>query len=139
VPEIFAENLNRKRRKKTRRDYKTQADLLFSAAIRQIGYCEECGTTEHLQCAHIISRSYSAIRTNFLNAVCLCRSCHMFYTPRPLEWEQWARDRIGDLNFELLRKLALADYPLKLDWKAEVDRLRIEAPMIRPEPSRFRR
>lgn len=139
MPETFAENLNRKRRKKTRRDYKTQADLLFSAAIRQIGYCEECGTTQHLQCAHIISRSYSAIRTDFRNAVCLCRSCHMFYTPRPLEWETWAINRLGETLYRHLRFLAVQDYAIKIDWKAEVDRLRVEAPMMRDQPLRLYR
>ncbi len=121
-------------RKKTRRDYKVQADKLFAAAVRSIGFCEDCGTDTFLQCAHVISRSYSAIRVDFRNAVCLCRGCHMFYTPRPLQWEDWARRRIGDETFDLLRGLALAYYPIKVDWKAEVERLRTDVPEVRVGP-----
>lgn len=33
-------------KKKTRRNFKEQADHLFSAAIRSIGYCKECGSTD---------------------------------------------------------------------------------------------
>lgn len=126
-------------KKKTRRNFKEQADLLFAAAIRSIGYCEECGSTEWLQCAHIVSRSYSAIRTNFSNAVCLCRACHFYYTPRPIEWEEWARRRISDETFTELRILAVQDYPIKFDWAAEVQRLKTAVPDMRAEPLRLRR
>lgn len=130
---------NHKAAKRTRRNFKTQADALFSAAIRRIGYCEECGETAFLQCAHIVSRSYSAIRTDFRNAVALCRSCHMFYTPRPLEWEAWAIARLGEDLYRHLRFLAVQDYALKVDWAVEVERLRSEVPEMRLPPARFRR
>lgn len=124
-------------KKRTRRNYQQQADLLFSAAVRGIGYCEECGTTEHLQCAHIVSRGYSRTRVNFENAVCLCRGCHTFYTPRPLHWDEWAQKRIGVELWTELRRLAI--FGPEVDWRAEVERLRSDVPMMRAEPLRLYR
>lgn len=142
MSETFADDLTKpkkKRKPKTpRKNFQAQADKRFAAAIRAIGYCEECGTTEYLQCAHIISRSYSAIRTDFGNAVALCRACHMFYTPRPLEWREWARERIGIETYDRLYEKALTYYPLGVDWKAEAERLRTDVPDMRAEPLRRR-
>lgn len=132
----------RSSKKSARRNYKEQADALFAKAIRDIGYCEECGISGPgavLQCAHIVSRSYSAIRTNFLNAVCLCRACHFYYTPRPIEWEEWALRRLGNETYLQLRIAAVADYPIKFDWAAEVERLKTAVPDMRAEPLRLRR
>jgi hypothetical protein len=36
--------------------------------VRARGSCERCGTTENLQCAHIISRRYSQTRCRLDNA-----------------------------------------------------------------------
>lgn len=122
-------------RKRTRRDFKSQADALFAAAIRSIGYCEECGARGEgavLQCAHILSRSYNAVRTDFRNAVALCRACHFYYTPRPLQWEDWARERIGTDLYDELRRKAVASPPV--DWPGEVLRLRTDVPDLRGEP-----
>lgn len=127
-----------KKRKKPKKNYRDQADELFSKAIRGIGYCEECGSLENLQCAHVVSRSYGSIRTDFRNAVCLCRGCHMFFTLRPLEWEEWSIARLGE---ELYRELRLeARLGTVLDWKSEVERLRLDVPDFRAEPlERFRK
>ena len=122
-------------KKKPKRNYRDQADLLFSSAIRGIGYCEECGSSEFLQCAHIVPRGYSRVRVDFRNAVSLCRGCHMFFTPRPLEWDEWVLARIGeDLYLELKR---LAREGPEIDWKAEVERLRTDVPDLRSEPLEY--
>lgn len=87
---------------------KVKADRLFSEHIRRRdGGCVAEG--EHagaLQCAHIFSRRYSAIRWDTRNAVALCAGHHTFWTLRPLEWEQWAHERLG-MDYVRLRKLAL--------------------------------
>ena len=50
---------------KRRSNYMAQADVLFSRMIRERdGSCRRCGSVDHLQCAHIISRSYKSIRTD---------------------------------------------------------------------------
>lgn len=106
---------------KKRVNYMAQADALFSLYIRRRdGACIRCGRVDNLQCAHIISRSYKAIRTNEMNAVALDRSCHVYFTHRPLEWVDYIEFRVPG-RYEALRSLALAgELP---DWRAEVERL----------------
>lgn len=123
------------KKKKPRTDYRKQADLLFATAVRGIGFCEECGSQRNLQCAHIISRSYSRIRVDFRNAVCLCQGCHMFFTNRPLEWEEWVTARIGIGSFRALRQIARTGPDI--DWKLEALRLKTDVPFYRPEPQRL--
>jgi len=94
------------------------ADRWFSLYIRQRdGYCRACGTADNLQCAHIISRSYKAIRCDERNAVALCRSCHVYYTHRPIEWEQQVTDWFGDEYLDDLRDKALT-YE-RQNWKQQ--------------------
>lgn len=109
-------------RRKPRKDYRKQADVLFSRHIRERdGACVADGPHSGvLQCAHIISRSYQSIRCADDNAVALCSAHHQFYTHRPLEWQ----DLIEELfpgRWADLRARALAGG--KVDWQAEVARL----------------
>lgn len=112
--------MTKKKPKKT--NYMKQADALFSRYIRERdGSCVACGSTEFLQCAHIISRSYKFIRTDERNAVALCRSCHMKFTHKPLEWEDFIESRWPGL-WPTLRDKAL-EYE-RVNWRAERDRLK---------------
>jgi 5-methylcytosine-specific restriction endonuclease McrA len=103
--------------KKTASKHMQEADAYFSKFIRaRDGACVSCGVTDHLQCAHIHSRSYKAIRTNADNAVALCRSCHTRFTHRPIEW------RLFIDNYQPGLWDDLADIALRyerVDWKAE--------------------
>lgn len=99
-----------------------KADTLFSHRIRAIGACARCGTTERLQCAHIVSRRYLGTRWDDDNAVALCAGCHVYMTHRPLEWEQWVIKRFGAESYEALKKRALA--PAKPDYESIVERLK---------------
>jgi len=80
---------------------------LFSLRIREGGRCECCGETMHLQCAHVFSRRYLSTRWDFQNAMCLCRGCHVRYTHRPLEWEQFVIGKIGAGVYASLKRKAL--------------------------------
>lgn len=121
-----------KKKKTPKRNFQEQADSLFAAAVRAIGYCEHCGSPDNLQCAHVISRRYLSIRTDFRNAVCLCRKCHWYFTPRPIEWEIWIRGFITDQVYDELRERALS--MVKVDWKLEVERLKTAVPEYRSGP-----
>jgi len=100
---------------KKRQNYMKRADQAFSKYIRlRDGKCQACGATEYLQCAHIITRSYKAIRVVEDNAVALCRSCHVKFTHRPLEWREWVEDHYPG-RWEALKAEALK-YS-KVDWK----------------------
>ena len=86
-----------------------EADRRFSLWIRRRdgGRCMACGSTERLQCAHIVSRRYRATRWDNDNAVALCSRCHTNYTHHPLEWHEWVDRTFGDAHYGLLRAQAL--------------------------------
>ena len=84
-----------------------KADILFSLAVRSVGRCAALG--EHkgpLQCAHGFSRRYRAVRWDSRNAFSLCAGHHLYFTHRPLEWDEWMREAMGDA-YELVRIKAL--------------------------------
>lgn len=99
-----------------------KADVLFSQRIRAYGQCARCGTTQRLQCAHIVSRRYLSTRWDDDNAIALCAGCHVYFTHRPLEWEEWVVKRFGAEWYEGLKKRALK--PAKPDYEAIVERLK---------------
>lgn len=83
---------------------KKECDLLFSKIVRNRGVCDKCGNTTGLQCAHIISRNFSATRHDLDNALCLCSGCHMFWHHEPIEATRWFENkypgRYDKLNFK---------------------------------------
>ena len=97
-----------KKKKPNLKGKKKQADQVFSLIIRSVGKCANCDSTYRLQCAHIISRGYLNLRWDIRNAVCLCSSCHIFYTFRPLEWDDWVNERIGKDVHDGLKREAKA-------------------------------
>jgi hypothetical protein len=112
-----------KKRRKT--DYMKQADTAFSLLIRdRDGMCVRCLKQTDLQCAHVVSRSYHGTRCDFENAVTLCKGCHVYFTHRPLEWEQWMNENFGG-RFDRMRMRALTHITLgaKIDWRETRDQL----------------
>lgn len=101
---------------------KRKADQVFSRIVRNVGFCENCGTGFNLQCAHWLSRRYSNIRTDFDNAFCLCAGCHAYFSADPTAWAQWATDRRGWDTYFRLREAA--NQKSVIDWPAELLRLK---------------
>lgn len=98
-----------KRRKKgAKTRLRDECDALFGKLVRGRGPCEVCGTYSDLQCAHGFSRSYQATRWDDRNAFPLCRAHHVYYTHRPLEWDEWLRGRLGEAVYADVRALALS-------------------------------
>lgn len=93
------------KRRKSRMALRNKADRLFSLAIRERdGWaCRCCGSHLSPQCAHIVSRRYSATRWSLDNAVCLCQRCHMRFTHDVLAWEDWVIERIGARRYRQLK------------------------------------
>lgn len=88
---------------------KAEADRLFSLLIRARGHCES-GRPNHagpLQCAHGFSRRYMGTRWVTANAWCLCAGCHVYWTHRPIEWDEWMRSSLGNNLYAQLRCRAL--------------------------------
>lgn len=106
---------------------KAKCDKLFSEIIRSIGECEAAGyapggCSQQLQCMHIISRRYSATRTDLRNAFSGCAAHHRYYTDHPREFsrfitETWAQDYY-DAVLEKCHGLG------KVDWDDEYERLK---------------
>ena len=100
---------------------KGKATKLHAAIVRSRAGCESCGSSDHLQCAHIISRKYSWTRTDLENAFCLCARCHRHFTDNPIEFGQFTIARIGEETYQnLLDRRNSID---KFDWDDEVERL----------------
>lgn len=102
------------RSKSKRRMKLHDADRLFSQYVRnRDGWaCVRCGSPLNPQCAHLISRIYRAIRFNVKNATTLCRGCHVMFTHRPLEWQDWCEARWPGRLAELkVQALAAHEHP----------------------------
>lgn len=118
-----------KRKKPSKGYYKRKADGAFSRMIRERdGVCvanrertEKCESPNWLQCAHIHSRDYSATRLDPENAVTLCRSCHMYYGNRPLEWREFVDKILGENYYDRMgiRALGGARRAYAINWEEE--------------------
>lgn len=106
---------------------KAKATKLHSLYVRTRDNftCRWCGTTKEsgkqIQCAHIISRSISATRTDERNAVALCASCHWKQTKNPLVWARWIEQELGKDWLDDLLERGVSG--VKVDWQDEVVRL----------------
>lgn len=116
VPGLSPAGQKAKPRKKTaRKTAAAECDLIFSRLVRRPGFCANCGSTQNLQCAHGFSRRYRAVRCDLRNAWCLCKGCHLYFTMRPIEWDDFMLGRLGDLTYHDLRERAL--YGPKVDYR----------------------
>lgn len=106
------------KRRKSRLALRKECDRRFALAIkaRDDWKCVICGRGS-VQCAHIISRRYHATRWMLGNAVALCPSHHVFFTHRPLEWDEWVTARLGEAGYQELRAIALRSLPW-VDYEA---------------------
>jgi len=103
--------------RKARKASMALCDRLFSRLVRTEGFCEGkgyvnpdgtiTGCSAVLQCAHIVSRRYKAVRWSGANAVCLCSAHHIFFTYRPIEWRIFVNARFAKGYMELQEEHAL--------------------------------
>lgn len=107
----------RRAKKGTKSWYKQKCDTIFSKIVRSIGYCEKCGTTESLQCAHIEPRTNHTLRWDKNNALSLCYSCHIHWAHKnPREFTHWVESEFPkkikyiDKNKNIFTKRSLPDY-----------------------------
>jgi len=106
---------------------KAAATKLHSLFVRtRDGFtCRWCGAGKvdgkQIQCAHIMSRAFSATRTDERNAVALCASCHWKQTKNPLLWARWIEKELGTAELDYL--IEKSQMKVKVDWAAECVRL----------------
>ena len=103
---------------------KGKCTKLHAKLIRERGVCEYCGVTEKLQCAHIVSRTYSSTRTDLDNAFCLCASCHWKFGSWPVDFGLFVLDKITHKGYQNLAKKARAGIGKKFNWDEELERLK---------------
>lgn len=100
----------------------TKEDKLFSEfirrrAIQRVGGCERCLTPKFnttkddgstfpawktLQCSHIWGRSNKSVRYDEDNAFGLCGGCHTYFHGHPIEYREFALDKLGQEKFDML-------------------------------------
>lgn len=94
------------------------ADSLWSQIVRKReGGCVS-GRPSHagvFQAAHGFSRRYHATRWNLRNGFKLCQGCHVYYTHRPLEWDNWLMNAWGADLYAGMRADALRNDRVGLD------------------------
>lgn len=106
---------------------KAKATRLHSTVVRtrDCFKCRWCGASKEdgkqIQCAHIISRSIAATRTDERNAVSLCASCHWKQSKNPLVWARWIESELGRDHLDDLLERGVPG--VKVDWGKEVLRL----------------
>ena len=76
-----------------------------------------------MQCAHIVSRTYSHTRTDEDNAICLCGKCHFYFSKWPIEFAEFVFEKIGKAAYLKLKEKAESGVGVKMDWSAELVRL----------------
>lgn len=86
-----------------------EADRLFSLAVRAPGVCtlNNAACSGNLQCAHGFSRRYKNVRWDRRNAWPLCAGHHTYFTHRPIEWDLWMREQLGENLYLILQATAL--------------------------------
>lgn len=92
--------------------------------LLKYGDCQYCGSPYALQVSHIISRRYSATRTDLDNLQLLCARDHIRFTQWPREFSKWITLSIGSEKYEELKTKATK--VTKMDWNEELQRLERE-------------
>lgn len=104
--------LPKKKRPVKRRASVADCDKAFGLLIRgpkdNPHPCANCGTRENIQCAHGFTRAYHATRWDDRNAFPLCKGCHVFFTHRPIQWDDWLLERWGPDLYREIRALAVS-------------------------------
>lgn len=93
-------------RKVTKKSLKRKLDQLCSQIVRARGICAKCGKTdyEHLQTAHIFSRSNLAVRWDMMNLLCLCDSCHFWSHKNPVLFGEFVKEYLAHNYIPLICK-----------------------------------
>lgn len=100
----------------SRKALTNKADRLFSERVRAIGFCQlaalfpKIDCNGGLQCCHIVSRRYRALRWDSTNALSGCAAHHLYATHHPLEWEAVISYSVLDLV--ALKRRALTEPPV---------------------------
>jgi hypothetical protein len=77
-------------RKITRKGLVKALDTIVSLIVRaRDKRCVTCGSTEKLQCGHLITRSKYKVRWNLINCNTQCASCNLSHEYNPHPYTEW--------------------------------------------------
>lgn len=94
---------------------------LYAEWVRRYGLCEYSGQPNNsLNCAHIISRTFSRTHCDPRNTFCMSASQHTKFTQNPLDFAQYVLSSELGQYVDLIRGKAYETRP-KFDWFAEYD------------------
>lgn len=108
--------------------YKNLADTLFSKRVRARGACQGpiCGgSTETLQCAHVVGRGNFNLRWEEPNALCLCNKCHRWQEKYPNQFKVWFKNNFPDeyayikSREQIIIRRTREDYKQLCEWLKE--------------------
>jgi hypothetical protein len=97
-------------KKQTKKSMTVKLDKECSRVVRSQGRCAWCGNTDYskLQCCHIFSRTYRAVRWDLLNLLCLCAGCHFRGHKNPVLFTEFVKEYLGEFKYEELKIRATA-------------------------------
>ena len=81
-------------------------DRLTSKICRSRGACERCGSTYQLQTSHIVGRKIHSTRWQQANVLCLCASCHAYFTDRPFAHAEFLTEYLGYEHLQRLNEMS---------------------------------
>lgn len=109
-----------KTRQKTRTQLRNRCDSVCSKIVRlRDGRCQQCGGTTALQWSHHVSRRYLYTRYWMENACAHCARCHLFFTHRPVQHEEFISAHIGESTLRIIKGCAL--YGDKIGYKPDYE------------------
>lgn len=88
-------------------------DTLFSFLVRERAdwFCENCRRNfrhdpHGLHCSHLFGRAMKSLRLHARNAFAHCQACHEHFEQHPVIFTEWAKQKLGDRMYNLLRLMA---------------------------------
>lgn len=107
--------------KSNRKKLIQKLDTVVSLIVRaRDGKCVICGSTQRLQCSHLIKRGRLATRFDLDNCSCNCASCNWRHNSYPEYYTEWFLEHKGN---ELYSKLIEQSQQLWKPSNAELESL----------------
>ena len=106
--------MQRAKKKRGRKALITKLDKIFSKYIRARDIkCVVCGSEDHLQCGHLLSRINYSTRWDEKNANCQCGHCNIIHNNNPGPYMLWFIETYGKKELHKLTK----QYNEKIKYK----------------------
>lgn len=91
----------------TRQQLIKKLDSLFARYIvaRDGGRCVICGSADHPECGHLLTRAAMSTRWSEMNAHCQCHACNRRHEEDPKPYTDWFIAKYGQSAYDGLLSL----------------------------------